>query len=114
MNKLRKHHPIQVQGRSPDEIRMAEEKKRKEDEEKKLNKTAAPKQRKHFDVVVEAMVLTTITYRVSAYDENDALIQINKIAPINIRPNVSKRKDIKAIVKEAGSSIIKLMKVFRV
>lgn len=107
-----KSNPIQIQGRSPEEIKIYEEKKRKE--EKLLNKTAAIKQKKHYDVRVESLVPSTITYRVWADDEQDALNQIKRQAPINVKPHLNQKKDIKASVYDAGSSLLRFMKAFRV
>lgn len=109
---LPKFHEVQVKGRSPEEIKASEEKKRKEEEEKK--KKPVIKQKKHYDVFLEAMVPCTIKYRVLADDEHDAIIQMKNRAPESVKPQVVKKRDIKAIVYDSGSSIIRLAKVFRV
>jgi hypothetical protein len=72
-----------------------------------------PKQKKYYDVKVEALTTTHITYRVLADDENDALEQIKKKAPTSVRPIISLRNIIKASVYESGSSIIRLIKNYR-
>jgi hypothetical protein len=69
-----------------------------------------PKQKKYYDVKVEALTTTHITYRVLAYDEQDALEQIKKKAPTSVRPVVSLKNIIKASVYESGSSILRLIK----
>ena len=104
-------NPIQIKGRTPEEIRASDEKKRKEEEEKK-KKIVLP-QKKYYDVKLEALVPCTITYRVYADDEHDALTQIGKKAPTNVKPNVNLKRDIKATVYDAGSSIIRFAKTFR-
>lgn len=109
----RKPNPIQVQGRSEAEIKAADEKKHKEQEEKKLEKTAAPVQKKYYDIRLEALVPCTITYRILADDEHDALAQMNKRPPTGVRPNIPQKRDIKATVYDAGSSIIRFAKSFR-
>jgi hypothetical protein len=107
-----KFNQVQVQGRSSEEIKAAENKKR---EEEKLKKTAIPiKQKKYFDVKLTANVPCLITYRVLADDENAAINQIGKIDPISVKPTISQKRDIKALVYDAGSSLLKLTKIFRV
>ena len=70
-------------------------------------------QKQFYDVKIEALVPTTLTYRVFALDENDALKQIQKQAPNNYKPNFLLKRMLKAIVYIAGSSNIKLTKYFR-
>jgi hypothetical protein len=106
-------YPIQVQGRSTEEIKAAEDRKRKEQEEKKLQKVAAPKQKKYYDIRLDALVPCTITYRVYADDEHDALNELKKKAPSSVKPNISQKRDIKAMIYDAGSSILRLTKTFR-
>jgi hypothetical protein len=72
-----------------------------------------PKQKKYYDVKVEALTTTHITYRILADDENDALEQIKKKTPTSIRPIVSLKNIIKASVYESGSSILRLIKNYR-
>lgn len=69
-----------------------------------------PKQKNYFDIKVEALCPCIITYRIYADDENDALNQIDKKAPISIKPNISQKRNIKATVYNSGSSLIKLIK----
>lgn len=72
------------------------------------------KQKKYYDIKLEANVPCLITYRIYADDEHDALTQIGKKAPTSVKPNISQKRDIKALIYEAGSSILKLTKTFRV
>ena len=109
---MSKFNPVQVQGRSIEEIKTAKEKKRKEEEEKK--KKPVIKQKQYYDIKLEAMVPCTITYRILADDEHDALNQMNKKSPTGVKPNVIRKQDIKATVYNAGSNIIRLAKAFRV
>jgi len=104
-----KFNQIQVQGRSTEEIKVADEKKRKEEEAKKQ----LPKEKKYYDIRLEALVPCTITYRIFADDEHDALAQMSKKSPSGVRPNVAKKRDIKAVVYDAGSSIVRFAKTFR-
>lgn len=109
-----RQHIIQIQGRDPEEIKATEERKRREQEDKKLNKIAQPKQKKYYTVNVECITPCIITYRIYAEDENDAINQVNKAHPINIKPNINLKKLIKATVYDSGSSLIRLIKNFRV
>jgi hypothetical protein len=68
------------------------------------------KQKTYFDVKVEALCPCIITYRIYAEDEHDALDQIDKKAPTSIRPNIYKKRNIKAVVYNSGSSLIKLIR----
>ncbi len=74
-------------------------------------KTAAPKQKKYFDVRIEALVPCQITYRVYAFDEDEALRETKKRPPTKVQPNINQKRDLKATIYDAGSLIIK--KVFR-
>ena len=107
-----KFNEIQVKGRSPEEIKASEEKKRKEEEEKK--KKPVVKQKKYYDIKLEATVPCMITYRVLADDEQDAIAQMKWKAPTGVRPDVSRKRDIKATVYDSGSAIIRFAKTFRV
>jgi hypothetical protein len=71
------------------------------------NKTATPKQKKYFDVRIECLCPTTITYRVYAFDEDEAIRETKKRPPTNVRPNILQKRDIKATVNDAGSLLIK-------
>jgi len=105
-------NPVQVSGRSPEEIKAYEETKRKEEVEKK--KLPIKKEKKHFDIRLEAMAPVILTYRILADDEQDALLQMDKKTPTSIKPIILRKKNIKATVYDAGSSLIKFVKAFRV
>lgn len=108
-------HEVQVRGRTPEEIKAAEEKKKKEEQESKgKKKVAAKKEVKYYDIKLECLVPCTVSYRILAEDENDALSQIDKKTPTAIKPNISKKRNIKATVYDAGSSIMRFMKSFKV
>lgn len=72
------------------------------------------KQKKNFDIKVEALVPTILTYRIYAEDEHDALKQIDKKHPISVKPNIAMKRTIKATVFEMGSLMVKLVRNFRV
>lgn len=103
---------VQVKGRSPEEIKAAEEKKKKEEEEKKKKPQPKPAP-KYYDIKLECMVPAIITYRVLAENEQEALTQIDKRTPTGVRPDISRKRNIKATVYDAGSSIIRFAKSFR-
>lgn len=71
-----------------------------------------PQPKKYFDVKIEALVPGTITYRVFAENEAEALKQIDKVNPTGFKPRLAQKKLLKAAVYEAGSLLIKLTKVF--
>lgn len=71
-----------------------------------------PQQKKYFDVKVETLVPATITYRVFAENETEALKQIDKTNPTGFKPRLAQKKLLKAAVYDAGSLMIKLTKVF--
>jgi len=71
------------------------------------------KQKSYYDVKVECLIPTLLTYRIYADDENDALEQIAKKPPTQMKPNLLLKKIIKATVYIAGSSMVKLTKSFR-
>lgn len=80
---------------------------------KKQKEQQKPKQKSYFDVKVEALVPTTLTYRIYAEDEQDALAQIAKKPPNGMKPNLLAKKLLKATVYVAGTTMIKLAKHFR-
>lgn len=102
--------PIQVQGREPSEIKLAEEKRKQEE---KYKKPTPVKIKKYYDVKLDALVPCTITYRISAYDEHEALTLLPKAIPTHVKHNLFQKRNIKAIINDAGSSIIRLIKNFR-
>jgi hypothetical protein len=101
---------IQIKGRSIEEIKTDKEKKKKEELEKKAKPKV--KQLRYYDVKVEVICPTTLTYRVYAETESDALELIKKISPTSIKPDINRKKLVKASVYDAGGSIIKHTKVY--
>ena len=74
----------------------------------KIVKTADEK--KYFDVKVEAMLPATLTYRILASNAEEALQLSKKAQPTGIRHRLAGKKDLKATIYDAGSSIIRLVK----
>lgn len=99
---------IVVRGREPYEIKEAQEKAKKEAAEKK--KVIVPKVKTYYDVKVECMLPATLTYKVLADDEQQALELIKNKAPNNVKPNLLMKNIIKATVYLSGSSVVKFVK----
>jgi hypothetical protein len=76
------------------------------------NKETKEPIKQYFDIKVEALVPTILTYRIFAETEQLALEQITKKAPTGMKPNLSMKRIIKATVYFAGSSVIKLVKKY--
>jgi hypothetical protein len=66
--------------------------------------------KKQFDVKIEAMLPATLTYRIWAESPEEALLLTKKAQPINVKHNLAAKKNIRATVSDAYSSIIKLVK----
>jgi hypothetical protein len=105
---------IQVQGREPAEIAATEKKKKEEAEKNKKLPPTPAKVKKHFDVRLECLVPCIVQYRIYADDEQDALQQMDKKTPSSIKPNIFRKKNIKATIYDAGSSLIRHIKNFRI
>ena len=101
---------VLIKGRTPDEIKAYEEKKKLEKEA--ADKKPKVKQMKYFDIKVETVCPTMITYRVYAETEVEALELIKTTAPISIKPDINKRKQLKAKVYDSGGSIIRYTKSY--
>lgn len=66
-----------------------------------------------YNVVIETLVPTSITYRIYAQNPEEALDKMKRANPTNIQPILRKKRDLKATIYEYGSLIIKLTKQFR-
>ncbi len=75
-----------------------------------MQKNNKIKQLKYYDVKVDTLLNSTITFRVLAEDENQAIELIKKHTPVGVKYKLIGRKDKKITVYEAGSSIIKFIK----
>lgn len=71
---------------------------------------AAPKPKFYYDVKIECMLPATLTYRVLAEDPQQASELIKGLQPNSVRHRLIGRKEIKLMVFDAGSSMIKLIK----
>lgn len=77
-------------------------------EEEKKNKPK-PKEKRYYDIKIEAMVPTTLTFRVLAEDAQQAVEMIRGKSPTGIKHRINEKRDIKLTVLEAGSNMIKLI-----
>lgn len=83
---------------------LEQEKKKKEQDKKKVPEKV------YYDIRVETLIPATVSFRVLAEDEQKALLMIKNIPPRHINYQVNRRRDIKMMVYEAGSSILKFIK----
>lgn len=85
----------------------------KAEETARLKKEAgAAPELKYYDVKYETQVPATVTYRVLAETPEEAL-ELSKrssSAPVNIQYVLARRRDTKASVYDAGSTMIRLIK----
>ena len=86
----------------------AKERLKKEAEAKK--KALEPKPKFYFDVKVECMLPATLTYRVLAEDAQQAFDLIRGLSPNSVKHRLIGRREIKVMVYDAGSTMIKWMK----
>lgn len=81
--------------------------------EAELEKEASlPPPKKYFDIKVETNLPATLHYRILAESPEDAVNLISKSAPTSVKYSLPRRKDLKAIVYEAGTTLIRFTKNF--
>jgi hypothetical protein len=68
------------------------------------------KDKKYFDVKVECLLPATLTYRVLAEDEVQAVALIKNINPNTIKHRLVGRKEIKISVYDAGSNLLRFVR----
>jgi hypothetical protein len=69
-----------------------------------------PKPKYHFDVKIETMLPATLTWRVLAETPEQAAEMIKGLQPTGVKHRLIGRKDLKLLVYNAGSSLIKFVK----
>lgn len=74
----------------------------------KITKTAEEK--KYYDIKIECMLPATLTYRVLAKDAEEAFRLTKNLQPNGVQHRLIGRKEIKATVYDAGSSLIRFIK----
>ena len=67
-------------------------------------------EKKYFNVKLEAKVPCIVTYRVYASSPEEAIEEMKRASPEHIKHLLHLKRDEKATVYEAGSSIIQLIK----
>ena len=68
------------------------------------------KEKKYFDVKVECLLPATLTYRVLAEDAEQAVLLIKSATPNHVKHKLIGRKELKILVYDSGSTIIRFMK----
>ena len=81
-----------------------------EREKERKKKAALPPPKYYFDVKVECMLPATLTYRVYAETPQQAAEMIKGISPTTVRHRLIGRKELKLMVYDAGSTMMKFMK----
>lgn len=74
------------------------------------DKLAAPKPKFYYDVKIETYLPATLLYRVLAEDPVQAAELIKGKPPTGVKHKLVGRKDIKMLVYDAGSSMIRYIK----
>lgn len=69
-----------------------------------------PKPKYYYDVKVECLLPATITYRVLAEDPQEAMSKIKGLSPTSVKHRLIGRKELKMMIYDAGSSMIRLIK----
>jgi len=69
-----------------------------------------PPVKQYFDVRVECMLPATLTYRVLAENPEQAAALIKGQTPVSVKHRLIGRKELKLIVFNAGSVMIRYMK----
>lgn len=66
--------------------------------------------KQYFEVRMEVMLPATLTYRVYAETPEEAIELIKHKAPNTVKPRINGKKDLKIMVYNAGTSLIRLIK----
>lgn len=67
-------------------------------------------EKKYYDVKVEVTLPATLTYRILAETPEQALDLIKNQSPVQVKHKLAGRKELKATVFDAGSSMIRFIK----
>jgi len=68
------------------------------------------KKKKWFDIKIEAMIPATLTYRIFAEDEHEAMKLIKNKQPDNVKYRLLGRKELKIMVFDSGSNLMRFVK----
>lgn len=69
-----------------------------------------PKEKKYFDVVIEAQVPCIIRYKVYADSPEQALEDVKKSEPRHVKHLLHLKRDTISTIYESGSTIVQLIK----
>jgi|SRR5579885_2591155 len=98
----------QAEAKRQEQLKKEAEAKKKAEEAKR--KLLEPKPKYYYDVKVECLLPATLTYRVLAEDPQQAAEMIKTLQPNSVRHRLIGRKDLKLMVYDAGSTMIKWMR----
>ncbi len=73
-------------------------------------KKVKPVEKKYYEVKVECTLPATVTYRILAETPEQALDMIKGKQPNGVKHRLAGRKDIKVMVYDSGSTIVRLVK----
>lgn len=73
-------------------------------------KQQLPKPKYYYDVKVECMLPATLTYRVLAETPQQAAEMIKNTSPVGVKHRLIGRREIKLLVYEAGTTMIRFVK----
>lgn len=81
--------------------------------EKELEAEAKlPPPKKYYDVKLEVTLPATITYRVLAESPEAAVELINNQPPMHVKHVLNKKRNLKAVVYDGGSTLIRFTKKY--
>lgn len=76
----------------------------------KIDKKELPKPLYYYDIKVECLLPATLTYRILAEDPQQAMLKMKGMSPISVKHRLIGRKELKLIIYDAGSSMIRFIK----
>lgn len=68
------------------------------------------KDKTYFDVKIECLLPSTLSYRVLAESPEEALSMTKTLPPNNVQYRLAGRKNLKATVYDAGTLMVRLVK----
>jgi hypothetical protein len=66
--------------------------------------------KQYYDVKMDVMLPATLTWRVLAETPHDAALMIKGLSPTSVKHRLIGRKELKLMVYDAGSCVMRLMK----
>jgi hypothetical protein len=67
---------------------------------------------KNYDVKMEVTLPATIVYRVLAESPEEALELVKKANPLSVKYLLKKKRDLKALVYDAGTTLVRFTKTY--